>query len=231
MRIWALLLMLATTAHAGPWGLDVGLLAGVGPGGFVGQPAGLDPTTFFFPPKVTASAPLGLVGSVGADFSLHYKRRWTISLQPQWQGRSLVMDETLDLLGTELKRQTLWEWQSVHLPLSLHYSRPIARGEGWALLARGGAGLWWSSIQNRRKQLSSGTGTPLERPWAGPANDVGPMLALGLDWLNLPKGSKAVGFEVRFERGVALQDREAGAGLPVWAVQGVLVVPIWLKVL
>lgn len=230
MRILALL-FLAGTTHAGPWGLDVGLLAGVGPGGFVGQPAGLDPSTFFYPPKVTASAPLGLMGAVGADFSLHYKRRWTLSLQPQWQGRSLVMDETLDLLGTELKRQTLWEWSGVQFPLSLHYSHPVARGEGWALLARAGAGAWYASVQNRRKQLSSGVGSPLERSWAGPPDDWGPLLALGVDWLSLPSGKKAVGFELRFERGTALQDAAAGAGLPVWGVCGVLVVPVWMKLL
>src|SRR5688572_13260319 len=113
MRWLALVLLFPSPVCAGPWGLDVGLLAGVGPSRFAGEPAGLDPSTFFFPPEVKASGGTGLLGSAGVDVSLHYKRRWTLSLQPQWQGRGLAMDESLDLLGTVVKRKTVWEWQAV----------------------------------------------------------------------------------------------------------------------
>lgn len=74
-------------------------------------------------------------------------------------------------------------------------------------------------------------GSPLERPWAGPPDDWGPLVALGVDWLSLPKGKRSVGFEVRADRGTAPQDPAAGAGLPVWGLQGVLVLPVWMGVL
>lgn len=232
MRALGLILLLAVRAQAGPWGLDVGLLAGVGPGGFAGQPAGQDPATLFLPPKVTAGAPLGLLGSAGLDLSLHHKRRWTLSLQPQWRGQALAMDERLDFGGgTVLERKTLWEWQSVAFPLSLHHGRGLWRGRDRALVGRVGAGAWWAGVQGRRKRLDSGVGEALARPWAGPPDDWGPLLAAGLDWLSLPSGRRSAGLELRWERGFAPQDPGAGAGLPAWGLQALLVVPLWMKVL
>jgi hypothetical protein len=234
VKRWLLLLLLLGTGRlrAGAWSLDVGLAAGIGASGFVGQPAGQDPSTFFSPPTVQASSSAGLLGSAGLDLSLQRKRRWGLNAQVLWEGHSLTMTEDLDFGGgTTLQRQTLWEWQDIAFPLSLSYAHPIWTRENGALLVHGALGVWWAQVQARHKSLSSGVGAALDRPWDGPSQDWGPLAALGLDWLSLPSGRRTVSFEVRATRGTAGQDPGAGADLPVWGLQGVLSIPIWMKVL
>lgn len=232
MRALALLLLLsAARLQAGAWSLDVGLAAGVGGSAFTADPAGLDPASFIGTPKVTAAGRAGLMGSAGLDLSLQRKRRWGLGLQVLWEGHTLVMDELLDFGSATLNRQTVWEWQSLAVPLSASYAHPLWTGEKEAVLGHLGLGAFGSFVMNRRKTLSSGVGTPLERPWAGPAQDFGPLVSVGLDWIARPSGRRVVSFEVRGTRGTAAQDPAAGAGLPVWAIEGVLSVPIWMKVL
>jgi hypothetical protein len=232
MRILGLLLMLATTAQAGTWALDVGLAGGIGLSRFAGEPAGQDPATFFFAPRVQAQGGSALQGQIGLDLSLSRKRRYSVSLQPSWAGQSLVLDERFDFgAGTTLKRQSAWEWQAFLLPLELAYSHPLWRDAKNAVLLRLGAGLWYAGVQGRRKTLRGESGDPLERPWAGPPDDWGPLAAVGLDWLSLPSGRRSATFELRLSRGQALQDPAAGAGLPVWGLQGVLAVPLWMRVI
>jgi hypothetical protein len=231
MRWLALFILLSARLSAGAWSLDVGLAAGVGGSAFTADPAGLDPSTFIGNPKVSAYSKAGLIGSAGLDLSLQRKRRWGLGLQVLWEGHSLVMDELLDFGSTTLDRQTVWEWQSLAVPLTLSYALPLWSGPKEAVLGRFGLGAFADFTMERHKTLSSGVGTPIERPWAGPAQDYGPLASIGLDWIARPSGKRVVSFELRGLRGTAAQDPAAGAGLPVWAIEGVLSVPIWMKVL
>jgi hypothetical protein len=232
MRWLALLALLSARLDAGAWSLDLGLAGAVGAAGFAGEPAGQDPATFFSPPTVKATGRFGLDAGIGLDLSVQRKRRWGVDLQLLWQGHSLTMDESLDFGGSVLDRQTLWEWQSLTLPLTISYALPVWTRPDAALLGHLGLGAWGASNLSRRKTLSSGVGTPLERPWVdGPAQDWGPLLALGLDWVKLPEGRRSASFELRVTRGTQAQDPGAGAGLPVWSLQGVISVPVWMKVL
>lgn len=228
MRALAFFVLLASGLHAGAWSLDAGLAAGVGAAAFVGEPAG----SSLLGTAPSASGRAGLMGSAGLDLSLQRKRRLGLGLQVLWTGRTLTQDESFDFGGgTTVNRQTLWEWQSLMIPLSVSGALPLWSGPKEAVLGRLGLGAYADLAMARRKTLSSGVGTPIEKPWDGPAQDYGPLVSLGLDWIALPSGRRVVSFEVRGMRGTAAQDPAAGAGLPVWAIEGVLSVPIWMKVL
>lgn len=233
----ALLVLLPCAAFAGAWGLDAGLVGGVGMARFNAAPSGspppADPTNLFslYPPSVAASGGAGLAGEAGIELTLHRKRRFSASLQVLWRGESLGMDETLTFpSGTTLNRTTLWEWSGVAFPLELSYSHPLSAGQGWALLGRAGAGAWYQKNEAWSKHLSSGASN-LAQKWDGPPDDWGPLVGLGLDWLALPSGKRVCSFEVRATQGRAQVDPAAGGDQGVWTLGGVLSVPVHLWVL
>jgi len=227
----ALLVALSATAHAGPWGLDVGLAAGIGMTRFSGEPSGADGAFSFLAPEVKASGGTGLAGQAGFELALHRKRRFMASLQVLWQGQSLGIDETLTFpSSTTLDRSLLWEWSGLLLPLELSYGIPLASAPTWALMGRAGVGAWYQKNQAWRKHLSSGA-SRLERPWNGPPDDWGPLLGLGLDWLALPSGKRVCSFEVRAMQGTTLLDADGGADRSAWTLGAVLSVPVAMWVL
>lgn len=229
MRLPALLILclLAARLPASAWGVDVGLVGGIGVNGFWGAPAGLDPAKAALPVQVKAGSSLGLLGQAGFEVAVSRKRRWMLSLQPSWLGQSRVMREDLDLLGVPLQRKTTWEWQSFLLPLELSYAHPLHVAPKSVLMGRLGAGAWYAGTRGPHKTLSSGVGDPVVLPWNAPPDDWGPLLGLGLDWIELPRHSRRVSVELRAQRGTALLDEAAGAGLPGWGLEFLFAVPLY----
>lgn len=238
MRALALFaLLLSAPLAASPWGLDLGVSGGVGLHRFAGEPGGLPPSTSSsnlfaqFPPSVQGSGGTGLSGAIGPELSLNYKRRYSLSVQALWQLKQLTMDESLRFSdGTELQRRTQWGWASAAYPIQAAYAHPLWVAPKQAIFGRIGAGAWYEHVQDRKKTLHSGA-SDLSLAWSGPPDDWGPLLSLGFDVLALPSGKRLGSVEFRATRGTALQDPQAGAGLPTWTLQLQVTVGVWMWVL
>ena len=236
MRCLAVLALFVLPLHAfaGAWGVDVGLVGGIGLSHLSALPSGVvaPPGSLFslFGPDVQSSGGLGLAGQAGFEVALHHKRRFMASLQCSWQGQNITLDQSIGA-PFDLANKTVWEWSGLLLPLELSYAFPLAARPGFVLMGRAGAGAWYQKSQSGSKQLSSGATNHLSQAWNGPPDDWGPLLGLGLDWVALPSGKRVCSFEVRATQGQALLDPIAGAGQAVWTLGAVLSVPVTMWVL
>ena len=242
MRILLLSLLLAPlTLCASPWGLEVGLVGSMGASMFAGDPTPLpppvDPTNLFaiFPPSAKGSQGVGLAGSAGASFNFTYKRKLYLDLELAESGQLLRFDEELTFpSGTTIKRSTVWEWSSFRPLALISYAYPIKLGENWALAPRIGGGIWYETVNSRRKSIGVDGGSPNEVAWkSAPPDDWGWVASVGMDWLMLGpgKGPKRIGLECRWREGRALPEAAVGADKPVRVIEGVLTVPLALWVL
>jgi hypothetical protein len=243
MRWWALFAVLfaARCSEAGPWGLEIGPVAGIGVSRFSGDPSPLPPpgeaNNLFslYPPSATGSQGVGLAGSVGLGFTLTRKRRLYFGLELLDSGESLVFNEDLRFPdGTKLQRSTVWEWSGLRPTLTAAYAWPFQMAPGWALAPRLGGGLWYEGVSQRQKLIAADGGSPQAQPWPGaPPDDWGWIAIVGMDWLRLGtgQGPARVALDLRWRQGRALPDAAAGADKPVQVIDAVLTVPLWLKVL
>jgi hypothetical protein len=243
MRWWFLFVALFHPARsqASPWGLEVGLLGGIGVARFAGEPTPLppsaDPTNLFavYPPSATGAQGTGLAGSVGLSFVLTRKRRLYLGLELLQSGESLKFDEDLVFPdGTRLQRSTVWEWSGPRPTLTAAYAWPFQMGPSWGLAPRLGGGLWYEAVASRQKLIGADGGSPQAIDWAGaPPDDWGWIAILGLDWLRLGPGlgPSRIALDLRWREGRALPEPGAGADKPVRVIDAVLTVPLWLKVL
>jgi hypothetical protein len=227
--LFLVVLALVAGLEASPWGLDLGPAFGFGFTRFAGEPAGRE---FLGYPPESAQGGYGLLGSVGLAVDLHYRRRTYLGLQVLWQGQSVGQALRYDFGGgTHLQQDTLWEWQSLALPLTLSRAWPVYRGAATVLAARAGLGLWYQAVLAPRRKHVQADASSLEQAWAGPPDDWGPLALLALDWVRLQDGRRQVSFELRGQRGQAPVDPGGGVELPVWSLEFKLVVPVWMKVL
>ena len=230
---------LAGTAHAGPWGLELGLTSAIGAARFAGDPSSppQDPNSLFslFTASDTGSAGLGLAGAAGVSFTLTRKRREYVVLELVQDGQTLKYDEDRVFEdGTELKTSTAWNWSGFRPTLLAAYAWPIKMGPAWALAPRLGGGLWYEKITYQQKLQGADGATPTVVDWAGaPQDDWGWIATVGMDWLRLGPGSgpSRIGLDLRWREGHALPEAAAGADKPVRVIDVVLTVPVYLWVL
>ena len=231
----------SSTAFASPWGLELGLVGGMGIARFAGEPTAspppTDPTNLFaiYPPSAKGSQDTGLAGSVGVSITFTRKRKLYASLELLSSGQNLKFDEDLTFpSGTERKRSTVWEWNGFRPTLIAAYAWPLKLGDDWGLAPRLGGGAWYEKVTSRFKEVSVDSGPAKELAWNGaPEDDWGWIAVVGLDWLRLGKGHgpARIGLDVRWREGHALPQPSAGADKPVRVIDAVLTVPVWLWVL
>jgi hypothetical protein len=223
---------------ASPWGLEVGLVGGIGITRFAGEPTPLpppvDPSNLFaiYPPSATGVQGTGLAGSVGASFSITRKRKLYGSLELLASGQNLKFDEELTFpSGTTLKRSTVWDWSSFRPTATLAYAWPIKVGAAWALAPRLGGGLWYEKVSARQKLIGVDGGPVQAFAWTGaPEDDWGWIAVVGMDWLRLGpgRGPARIGLDLRWREGRALPEPGVGADKPVRVIDAVLTVPVYL---
>jgi hypothetical protein len=241
--IRALILLAACftgTAHAGPWGLELGLSSAIGAARFAGDPTVQpvsDPNNFYSlyaPDSATSSQGTGLAGAAGISLMLTHKRRASLALELVQDGQTLTFNEDLNYFGTDIKRATAWSWSGFRPTLLAGYAWPIKMGPGWALAPRLGGGLWYETVTWRQKLVGYDNATPAATAWPGaPQDDWGWIASVGMDWLRLGPGSgpSRIGLDLRWREGRASQDAAAGADKPVRVIDAVLTVPVYLWVL